>query len=204
MRVVLDSDQWCFGGQGRIDHNVSVHPHKISEGKFGWPDYYRVQVYVPSRTAIVLAPEGDRGLAAQPIVLDLTAVAKSNQGRGLLLRYRPGHQHPSHPFDKEREFSVEAPVLEFGYLESIEFILVDAESGEAVLFPRGRFNQSFEIFLPGHYVVASDGDLTVEPAYSMWPCWKHFTYPPSGDVKTQPPQLERDLTVPTPSGGRVQ
>ena len=45
-QVVLSSDDFCFGGQGRIHHNTYEAVSK--NGAYG------VQLYLPCRTAVVL------------------------------------------------------------------------------------------------------------------------------------------------------
>jgi 1,4-alpha-glucan branching enzyme len=52
LKVVLDTDALEFGGLGRIDHSVLHHTDPL--GHNNRPNF--VQVYIPSRTAIVLSP----------------------------------------------------------------------------------------------------------------------------------------------------
>ena len=46
-RVILSSDDYCYGGQGRI-HHKTYQATKNADGKVG------IQLYLPSRTAVVL------------------------------------------------------------------------------------------------------------------------------------------------------
>ncbi|KAJ3111534.1 alpha-1,4-glucan branching enzyme [Phlyctochytrium bullatum] len=51
-KIVLDTDDTKFGGQGRLDHTTQFHSFNEP-----WCDRPRfIQVYIPSRTAIVLKP----------------------------------------------------------------------------------------------------------------------------------------------------
>lgn len=55
LRVVLNSDSPAYMGHGRVDEKVVHHTTKESwDGRDNW-----VQVYVPNRTAIVLAAVKD-------------------------------------------------------------------------------------------------------------------------------------------------
>jgi len=51
-RIVLNTDEICFGGQGLIDHSIEhftqFDPHYKKENK-GW-----LKLYIPARTALVL------------------------------------------------------------------------------------------------------------------------------------------------------
>jgi 1,4-alpha-glucan branching enzyme len=46
-QVVQSTDDWCFGGQGRIYHQ-SYSTEKLPDGRVG------IRMYLPSRTAVVL------------------------------------------------------------------------------------------------------------------------------------------------------
>ena len=46
-KVILSSDDYCFGGQGRIWHQT-YKAEKQEDGKIGF------KIYLPSRTAVVL------------------------------------------------------------------------------------------------------------------------------------------------------
>lgn len=61
-RVVLDTDEIIFGGQGRIDHTISyraIASKGISSGHY-------LKIYLPSRTALVLKKEKIKGVYDTP------------------------------------------------------------------------------------------------------------------------------------------
>ncbi|GAX82082.1 hypothetical protein CEUSTIGMA_g9510.t1 [Chlamydomonas eustigma] len=51
-RVALDSDSWCFGGKGRVGHDVDHFTEPSAEGIFHDRHQY-MRVLSPSRTAVV-------------------------------------------------------------------------------------------------------------------------------------------------------
>jgi 1,4-alpha-glucan branching enzyme len=61
-RVVLDTDELRFGGQGRIDHDISYR--SITSKNPGSNPY--IKIYLPSRTAMVLKKEKIKGVYDTP------------------------------------------------------------------------------------------------------------------------------------------
>jgi 1,4-alpha-glucan branching enzyme len=61
-RVVLDTDELAFGGQGRIDHHTTYRTNSSKNPASG--SY--IKIYLPSRTAIVLKKEKIKGVYDTP------------------------------------------------------------------------------------------------------------------------------------------
>ena len=61
-KIVLDTDDIIFGGQGRIDHTIS---YRTLSGKVGLPGNH-LRLYLPSRTALVLKKEKIKGVYDTP------------------------------------------------------------------------------------------------------------------------------------------
>ncbi len=51
-RIILNSDDPKFGGQGLVDHSITYYPAK--PGKIASTQPYYLKLYIPSRTALVL------------------------------------------------------------------------------------------------------------------------------------------------------
>jgi 1,4-alpha-glucan branching enzyme len=49
-QVVLDTDEEQFGGQNRINHQITYNSGAVSQ----FPDFAGIEIYSPSRTAMVL------------------------------------------------------------------------------------------------------------------------------------------------------
>jgi 1,4-alpha-glucan branching enzyme len=61
-RIVLDTDEVTFGGQGRIDHSITYRTYSSKGHSSG----HFLKLYLPSRTALVLKKEKIKGVYDTP------------------------------------------------------------------------------------------------------------------------------------------